>query len=38
MAAALVRRSDRTAVLQHFVDTLDPADEAALRALLDARD
>ncbi|MEK2479282.1 BlaI/MecI/CopY family transcriptional regulator [Streptomyces noursei] len=38
MSAALAQRTDRTAVLQHFVDALDPADEAALRALLDARD
>ena len=38
MTAALTSRSDRTAVLQRFVDALDPADEAALRALLDARD
>lgn len=38
MTAALAQRTDRTAVLQHFIDTLDPSDEAALRALLDVRD
>lgn len=38
MTAALTGRDDRTAVLQRFVEALDPADEAALRALLDARD
>ena len=37
MNAALSRGSNRTAVLQRFVEALDPADEAALRALLDAR-
>ncbi|MDF3291601.1 BlaI/MecI/CopY family transcriptional regulator [Streptomyces silvisoli] len=38
MTTALSRGSDRAAVLEHFVETLDPADEAALRALLDARE
>ena len=35
MRAAL-GRADREAVLQRFVTSLDPADEAALRALLDS--
>ncbi|MEV6735784.1 BlaI/MecI/CopY family transcriptional regulator [Streptomyces sp. NPDC051104] len=34
MKTALDRGHDRTAVLQRFVETLDPADEAALRSLL----
>ncbi|MFS4092766.1 BlaI/MecI/CopY family transcriptional regulator [Streptomyces sp. AF1A] len=34
MKTALDRGHDRTAVLQRFVQTLDPADEAALRSLL----
>ncbi|WP_369386633.1 BlaI/MecI/CopY family transcriptional regulator [Streptomyces sp. CG1] len=34
MRAVLDHGYDRTAVLQHFVETLDPADEAALRSLL----
>ncbi len=38
MNAVLHQGADRAAVLQHFVDSLDAADEAALRALLDARD
>ncbi|MGA5818436.1 BlaI/MecI/CopY family transcriptional regulator [Kitasatospora sp. NPDC094028] len=38
MNQALVRGADRLAVLQHFVAGLDPADEQALRALLDTRD
>ncbi|MCC9311579.1 BlaI/MecI/CopY family transcriptional regulator [Kitasatospora sp. RB6PN24] len=38
MTAALTGIGDRTAVLQRFVDALDPDAEAALRALLDARD
>lgn len=38
MNTALARGDNRTAVLQHFVEALGPADEAALRALLDARD
>jgi predicted transcriptional regulator len=38
MTAALSRGRDRMAILQHFVEALDPADEAALRALLDASD
>jgi predicted transcriptional regulator len=34
MRAALARGSDRDAVLQRFVTSLDPVDEAALRKLL----
>lgn len=34
MARVLERGPDRDAVLQRFVGTLDPADEAALRAVL----
>ncbi|MFB7511078.1 BlaI/MecI/CopY family transcriptional regulator [Streptomyces broussonetiae] len=34
MKTMLDRGRDRTAVLQHFVEALDPADEAALRSLL----
>ncbi|OLZ68888.1 hypothetical protein AV521_18975 [Streptomyces sp. IMTB 2501] len=34
MKTVLERGHDRAAVLQRFVETLDPADEAALRALL----
>ncbi|OIK25523.1 hypothetical protein VT52_021655 [Streptomyces malaysiense] len=34
MKIALDRGHDRAAVLQRFVQTLDPADETALRALL----
>ncbi|MGW2649833.1 BlaI/MecI/CopY family transcriptional regulator [Streptomyces sp. NPDC001393] len=34
MKTALDRGHDRTAVLQRFIEALDPADEAALRALL----
>ncbi len=38
MNQALVRGADRRAVLQRFVDGLDPDDERALRDLLDTRD
>jgi hypothetical protein len=38
MNQALARGADRLAVLQRFVDGLDPDDERALRDLLDARD
>ncbi|MER5637975.1 BlaI/MecI/CopY family transcriptional regulator [Kitasatospora sp. NPDC002227] len=38
MNQALTRGADRRAVLQRFVDGLDPDDEQALRALLDARE
>lgn len=37
MSAALTRLSDRGAVLQRFVTSLDAEDEAALRSLLDSR-
>lgn len=37
MNAALRRTGRGTEVLQHFVDTLDADEQAALRALLDAR-
>ena len=35
MRAAMARGADHGAVLQRFVTSLDPADEAALRALLE---
>ncbi|AUG75838.1 hypothetical protein CFP65_0917 [Kitasatospora sp. MMS16-BH015] len=38
MNQTLTRGADRRAVLQHFVDGLDPEDERALRDLLDARE
>jgi predicted transcriptional regulator len=38
MNAALRRTGLRTEALQHFVDALDEDEQAALRALLDARD
>ncbi|WP_327432929.1 BlaI/MecI/CopY family transcriptional regulator [Streptomyces sp. NBC_01236] len=38
MNAALRRTGLRTEALQHFVDTLDADEQAALRALLDSRD
>ncbi|MFF5016693.1 BlaI/MecI/CopY family transcriptional regulator [Streptomyces sp. NPDC001165] len=38
MNAALRRTGHRTEVLQHFVDTLDADEQAALRALLDSTD
>jgi len=38
MNAALRRGGQGTEVLQRFVDTLDPGERAALRALLDSRD
>ena len=38
MRAALGRGADRAAVLQRFVTSLDHADEAALRAMLDGDD
>ena len=38
MRAALGRGADRAAVLQRFVTSLDRADEAALRAMLDGDD
>lgn len=34
MAAVLARGADRSAVLQGFLDAIDPADEALLRELL----
>ncbi|MET8954527.1 BlaI/MecI/CopY family transcriptional regulator [Streptomyces sp. NPDC004393] len=38
MNAALRRTGHRAEVLQHFVDTLDVDEQAALRALLDSTD
>ncbi|WP_434614855.1 BlaI/MecI/CopY family transcriptional regulator [Arthrobacter sp. A5] len=38
MARVLARGADRAAVLQGFLDAIDPADEAVLRELISAHD